>query len=80
LELRTPNFVGFAFCEAIIAPKTELVNSFLEKSLNFFRIMEFFYKNPFTKRKNSDIIIPQEENAEDIAIFLDKMEQFKLYK
>jgi len=53
-------FAGcFSFCEVIIAPKMELVNTFLQKNRKFFRFLEIFFKNPFTKRKNGDIIIPK---------------------
>jgi hypothetical protein len=52
-------FPRFSFCEAIITPKTELVNTFLQKNQKNFQILELFLKNLFTKRKNGGIIIPK---------------------
>jgi len=52
----------FSFCDVIITPKTELVNTFCEKIRKFFQNTEKYSENPFTKRKNRAIIIPLKEN------------------
>ena len=61
-EKLASNLLCFSFCDVIIAPKMELVNTFCIKIRKIFQNTEKVLKNPFTKRKNRAIIIPQEEN------------------
>ncbi len=49
---------NISFYDAIISPKSELVNTFSKKIRKFFRKSEIFAENLFTKREKYVIIIP----------------------
>ena len=43
----------FSFCEPIITPKTELVNRFFRKKVEFFSIFGFFLEKPLYKTEKT---------------------------
>lgn len=63
------NLSRFFFCDAIISPKTELVNTFSEKNQKNLLFLEKNLENLFTKRKKYGIISPQEEKIDLFIVF-----------